>query len=132
MFSGLFIYSINRSASHFPSLLFQTRYGTHCFALRRPTSGSRTPLPTQQYLVGEGVHRAARVLLSGHANEGLTGRVWRTQVADGIAAGSIDAELGQPPAQLISRRSAREISVIQLLLLPLLLPVGLTERIATR
>jgi len=32
--SGLFIYFINRPAAHFPCLLFQTRYGTNCFARR--------------------------------------------------------------------------------------------------
>src|SRR6266436_2869715 len=37
LLSGLFIYSINRSASHFPCLLFQTRYGTNCFALTSAT-----------------------------------------------------------------------------------------------
>jgi hypothetical protein len=32
LYSGLFIYSINRTATHFPCLLFQTRYGPNCFA----------------------------------------------------------------------------------------------------
>jgi hypothetical protein len=33
MLSGLFLYSINRTATYFPCLLFQTRYGTNCFVI---------------------------------------------------------------------------------------------------
>src|SRR5439155_18024654 len=32
LFAGLFIYFINQPATHFLCLLFQTRYGTNCFA----------------------------------------------------------------------------------------------------
>ena len=39
MFSGLFIYFINRPAAYFPCLLFQTRYGTNCFARRAEEAG---------------------------------------------------------------------------------------------
>ena len=38
--SGLFIYFINPFASYFPHLLFQTRYGTNCFA-KQATEGER-------------------------------------------------------------------------------------------
>ena len=34
MLTGLFIYSINTLATHFPCVLFQTRYGANCFARR--------------------------------------------------------------------------------------------------
>jgi hypothetical protein len=40
MLSGLFIYFINRPPAYFPSLLFQTRYGTNCFARRVREEGA--------------------------------------------------------------------------------------------
>src|SRR2546427_9451255 len=42
MLTGLFIYSINGPATHFPCLLFQTRYGTNCFARRAREGGARS------------------------------------------------------------------------------------------
>jgi hypothetical protein len=42
MISGLFIYFINRPAGHFPFLLFQTRYGTNCFARQGREEGAVT------------------------------------------------------------------------------------------
>ena len=46
MFSGLFIYFINRPATYFPCLLFQTRYGTNCFARRAGEGGPGSVLIT--------------------------------------------------------------------------------------
>lgn len=42
MLTGLFIYSINRPATHFPCLLFQTRYGTNWFARRAREGEARS------------------------------------------------------------------------------------------
>src|SRR5437899_4456210 len=44
--SGLFIYSINRSATYFPCLLFQTRYGTNCFGHQAREAGARSVFST--------------------------------------------------------------------------------------
>jgi len=41
MLTGLFIYSINGPATHFPCLLFQTRYGTNCFPRRAREGGEQ-------------------------------------------------------------------------------------------
>jgi hypothetical protein len=41
LLSGLFLYSINRTATYFPYLLFQTRYGTNCFAILARDAGAR-------------------------------------------------------------------------------------------
>src|SRR6266851_3952894 len=40
LYSGLFIYSINRPATNFPCLLFQTRYGKNCFAKQATEDGA--------------------------------------------------------------------------------------------
>jgi hypothetical protein len=42
-YSGLFIYSISQPATHFPCLVFQTRYGANCFAKQTAIGGECLP-----------------------------------------------------------------------------------------
>jgi hypothetical protein len=56
--SGLFIYFINRPVTYFPCLLFQTRYGTNCFARRTKEDGAGSV-----FLMS---HTPVEVLLTSH------------------------------------------------------------------
>jgi len=91
LLSGLFIYSIIRMATYFPCLLFQTRYGTNCFAHQarenRPGASSErasvvlrlashrfgyTPRHTTHIRAYRPARRPVRAVFSARRNSSLT------------------------------------------------------------
>jgi len=91
VFSGLFIYSINRPATNFPRLLFQTRYGTNCFAKQAIEGGAREHLPSCRTFVA--------FLLTNHAGR-QTPR-GATQIRTGRPARCPDRANSSPRAAIL-------------------------------
>jgi hypothetical protein len=75
-----------------------------------------------EILTVQGVHRAVRIFVVGHFNEGESARLPRKTVANQIDAGGSYTDLRKPLVELLFRRGKRKISDIELLHLSLLLP----------
>src|SRR5216684_4112222 len=84
-----------------------------------------------EILTVQGVHRAIRVFVIGHFNEGEPARLSRKTVANQIDARGSYTDLREPLVELFFRRGKRKITDIELLHLLLLLS-GTELRVAER
>jgi hypothetical protein len=75
-----------------------------------------------EILTVQGVHRAIRIFVIGHFNEGEPARLSRKPVANQIDARRSYTDLREPLVELVFRRGKRKITDIELLHLLLLLP----------
>jgi hypothetical protein len=75
-----------------------------------------------EILTVQRVHRAIRIFVVGHFNEGEPARLSRKTVANQIDARGSYTDLRKPLVELLFRRGKRKISDIELLHLLLLLP----------
>jgi hypothetical protein len=75
-----------------------------------------------EILTVQRVHRAVRIFVIRHFNEGESARLSRKPVANQIDARGSYTDLRKPLVELLFRRGKRKISDIELLHLSLLLP----------
>src|SRR5712664_1978580 len=73
-------------------------------------------------LTVQGIHRAIRIFVIGHFNEGEPARLSRKAIANQIDARGCYTDLRKPLVELLFRRGKRKITDIELLHLLLLLP----------
>jgi hypothetical protein len=104
---------------------------TAATALRLGTCFIHHEVSPAEILTVQGVHRAIRVFVVGHFNEGESARLSRKTVANQIDARGSYTNLRKPLVELLFRRGKRKISDIELLHLLLLLP-GTELRVAER
>jgi hypothetical protein len=95
---------------------------TAAAALRLGTCFIHHEVSPAEILTVQGVHRAIRVFVVGHFNEGEPARLSRKTVANQIDARGSYTDLRKPLVELLFRRGKRKISDIELLHLLLLLP----------
>src|SRR5437879_5617318 len=94
---------------------------TAATALRLGTCFVHYKVSSPEILTVQGIHRAIRIFVIGHFNEGETPRLSCKPIANQIDARGSHTDLRKPLVELIFRRGKRKITDIELLHLLLLL-----------